>query len=355
MEQIAPSRNEPYGVLKPIENGVGIRERPKTMMSPEMKRTKTASSDIPVVAYPASIPVPSKRVIEDLYKSSLQEGCGESTEGNSDENNHYNDQKHLAPAGILSFQNILLPSIGMQEEKAIKQVQAKVQRDAPEYKFVMENCRRLVRQSIRCAMDEVKSSRSKRCRRQEERKRQLIAEAKLAREIKQRERQEEQGRLAQERMRKKETLRLEKRRNLAREHPKNQELWKEIVYLTSSFSRLELEFCSLVDVAVEMRRLKADLENRTQENNSSSSGAIVLRAEKNPLQIETEEKAKEIMSTSNSIQKSLGMVMKLTAESETARRELYTKYKTDHIFSGYQSVHNPKNLIRFLSQSQDDH
>jgi len=354
MEQIAPSRNEHHGVLKPIENGIGIRERPKTMLSPEMKRTKTLSSDIPVVAYPASIPVPSKRVIEDLYKASLQEGCGESTEGNSNENNHYNDQKHLAPAGILSFQNILLPSIGIQEEKAIKQVQAKVQRDAPEYKFVMENCRRLVRKSIRSAMNEVKSSRSMRCRRQEERKQKQIAEAKLAREIKQRERQEEKDRIAQERVQTKETLRLEKRRNLAREHPKNQELWKEIVYLTSSFSRLELEFCSLVDVAVEMRRLKADLENRTEEN-SSSSGAIILRAEKNPLQIETEEKTKEIISTSNSIQKGLGMVMQLTAESDKARRELYSKYKTDHVFRGYRSVHNPKNLIRFLSQSQDDH
>mmetsp|Transcript_4834 Transcript_4834/g.11539 ORF Transcript_4834/g.11539 Transcript_4834/m.11539 type:complete len:354 (+) Transcript_4834:100-1161(+) len=352
MEQV--SQNQIHGVLQPIQNGIGIRERPKTMLSPEMKRKKTVSSDLPVVAYPASIPVPSKRVIQELYKASVEEGCEESNENNSDEKKHYNDQKHLAPAGVLSFQNILLPAIGLQEEKAVKQVQSKVQRDAPEYKFVMENCRRLVRQSIQSAMDEVQSSRSIRYRRQQILKEGQRAEAKLARELQERRRKEEQERLAEARAFKKETLRIEKRRNLARDHPRNQSLWKEIVFLTSSLSRLEQEFCMLVDVEVDMRRLDEDLEKRSDENTSSSSDAILVQAKKNPLQTETEEKTKEMILTSTRIQKGLEMILKLAAESETARKELYCKYKKDHVFRGYQSVKNPKSMIRFLSQSQDD-
>ena len=352
MEQV--SQNQIHGVLQPIQNGISIRERPKTMLSPEMKRKKTVSSDLPVVAYPASIPVPSKRMIQELYKASVEEGCEESNENNSDEKKHYNDQKHLAPAGVLSFQNILLPAIGLQEEKAVKQVQAKVQRDAPEYKFVMENCRRLVRKSIQSAMEEVQSSRSIRHRRQQILREGQRAEAKLARELQERRRKEEQDHLAEERALKKETLRTENRRNLAREHPRNQALWKEIVFLTSSLSRLEQEFCMMVDVEVDMRRLDEDLEKRSDENTSSSSDAILVQAKKNPLQIETDEKTKEMILTSTRIQNGLDMIMKLAAESETVRKELYCKYKKDHVFRGYQSVKNPKSMIRFLSQSQDD-
>ena len=349
MEQVSASRNEIHGVLQPLENGIGVRERPKTFLSPEMKRKKTVAPAFPAVTYPASIPIPSKRVIRELYKASV-EGCEEANEIESTEKKHYNDQHHLTPAGVLSFETILLPAIGLEEEKALKQVQAKVQRDAPEYKFVMENCRRLVRKSIRNAMEEVQSSRSIRNKRQEERKEQQIIDAKLAREMKQRALKEEQDRLAEERAQKKETARVVKRRNLTREHPRNQELWKEIVYLTSSIAQLEKEERMWIQVEQDMTQLDSDLE----EGSSKSSEEIVVHAKKNPLQIKTEEKVNDMILTSTRIQKGLEMIMKLAAESEVTRKELYSKYKKDHVFRGYQSVHNPKSMIRFLSQSQDD-
>ena len=349
MEQVSASRSEIHGVLKPIENGNGVRERPKTMLSPEMKRTKTSSAKFPTIAYPASIPIPSKRVIRELYRASL-EGCEEANKIDSNEKKHYNDQQHLTPAGVLSFETILLPAIGLEEEKALKQVQGKVQRDSPEYKFVMENCRRLVRKSIRNAMEEVQSSRSIRNKHQEERKQQQLAEAKLAREMQRRARKEEQDRLAEELEQKKETARVVKRRNLTREHPRNQELWKEIVYLTSSVAQLEREERMWIQIEQDMARLDSNLE----KGSSKSSDEVVVQAKKNPLQIKTEEKAKDMILTSTRIQKGLEMIMKLAAESEVTRKELYSKYKKDHVFRGYQSVHNPKSMIRFLSQSQDD-
>ena len=349
MEQVSTSRNEIHGVLQPLDNGIGVRERPKTFLSPEMKRKKTVAPAFNAVTYPASIPIPSKRVIRELYKASV-EGCEEANEIESTEKKHYNDQQHLTPAGVLSFETILLPAIGLEEEKSLKQVQAKVQRDAPEYKFVMENCRRLVRKSIRNAMEEVQSSRSIRTKRQEERKQQQIIDTKLAREMKQRALKEERDRLAEERAQKKETARVVKRRNLTREHPRNQELWKEIVYLTSSIAQLEKEERMWIQVEQDMTRLDSDLEN----GSSKSSEEVVVHAKKNPLQIKTEEKVNDMILTSTRIQKGLEMIMKLAAESEVTRKELYSKYKKDHVFRGYQSVHNPKSMIRFLSQSQDD-
>ena len=355
MEQESSSRNQIHGVLKSIENGIGVRERPKTMLSPEMKRTKMVSNALSAVTYPGTIPVPSKRVVKELYKASL-EGCEEANKNISSEK-YYNDQEHLTPAGVLSLEKILLPAIGLEEEKALKRVQSKIQRDAPEYKFVMENCRRLVRQSICSAMEEVQSSRSIRYKHQKERKQQKVAELKLALEIQQQVWKQEHDRVAEELAHKKETSRAEKRRHLSREHPRNQELWKEIVFLTSSVAQLDREERMWFQVEQDMIRLDSDLKKQCDENisaTSSASDVILLQAKNNPLQIKTEEKARDIILTSTRIKKGLEMIMKLVAESEILRKELYCKYKKDHVFRGYQSVNNPKSIIRFLSQSQDD-
>ena len=79
MEQVAASRTPIPGVLKPMENRIGVRERPRgprTMLSPEMKRTKTVVNvpHFAVVVYPKTVPIPSKRVIKALYEASLEEG-----------------------------------------------------------------------------------------------------------------------------------------------------------------------------------------------------------------------------------------------------------------------------------------
>jgi hypothetical protein len=358
MEQLATQRIQSPRVLKPMENGVGVRERPRTMLSPELKRVKTIPRDLPsiVVLYPETVPIPSKRVIEALYKASDEEGFEGSNDRISDEKKHYNDQQRLTPAGVLSFEDVVLPAIGLEEEKAIKRVQSKVQRDAPEYKFLMENCRRLVRESIRSAMHEVVSSRSIRERHQEERKRQQILERKRAFEAKQRARQEEQERAAKELARQKEVSRAEKRRYLTREHPRNQDLWKEIVLLTSSVAQLEREQRMWIQIEEEMMRLENEQDiqkgKESPDAESESAPAILVEARINPLQIKNEEKVKDMILTSTRIQKGLEMILELFTESEKIRKELHDNYKKDHVFSGYQSVRKPKNLIRFLSQSQ---
>ena len=356
---------------------IGTRERSRTMLTPETnKRSKTVSIVPPpaVVVYPEMVPVPSQRAISALYRVTIveEEEVSTPTTSSNHLNKNYNDQLYLKPAGVLSFDQILLPALGLEEENALKKVQAKVQRDSPEYKFVMENCRRLIRESIRGATSAVQSSRTKRIEHQQERRQQQLIEIQQARKTRQRMREEETDRQRKEQLRKKEILRAEKKRYLAREHPRNQELWKEVVFLTSSVAQLEREERMWIQIEQDVTQLvgksnilgigkenqeqsKENLNQKYNKNGSSlSSDAILIEAQKDPLQIETEEKVKDIVLASTRIQKGLGMVLNLLEDSEVVRKELYEKYRKDHVFRGYQAVDNPRSMIRFLSQSQDD-
>ena len=359
------------------EDTIGTRERSRTMLTPETnKRSKTVSIVPPpaVVVYPEMVPVPSQRAISALYRVTIveEEKVSTTTTSSNHLNKTYNDQLYLKPAGVLSFDQILLPALGLEEENALKKVQAKVQRDSPEYKFVMENCRRLIRESIRGATSAVQLSRTKRIEHQQERRQQQLIEIQQARKTRQRMREEETDRQRKEQLRKKEILRAEKKRYLAREHPRNQELWKEVVFLTSSVAQLEREERMWIQIEQDVIQLagksnilgigkenqeqsKENLNQKYNKNGSSlSSDAILIEAQKDPLQIETEEKVKDIVLASTRIQKGLGMVLNLLEDSEVVRKELYEKYRKDHVFRGYQAVDNPRSMIRFLSQSQDD-
>jgi hypothetical protein len=266
----------------------------------------------------------------------------------------------LKSAGILSLEQVLLPALGLQEERALKQVQAKIQRDAPEYKFVMEKCRHIVRQSIINAIVAVQTSRSERMQCQNERRQQKALEFQKALEARELARREERKRKAEERKHKREIAKAEKKRMLTRQHPKNLGLWKEVVFLTSSISQLEKEERMWLQAEQDLIRLGGIQETAMkcavsgQENQSMTPQTVVLHAPKHQLHIETERKLKDIILASTRIQNGIGMILKLLEESDKVQQELYENYRNDHVFHGYHEINNPKGMIRFLSQSQDD-
>ncbi|KAL3909415.1 MAG: hypothetical protein SGILL_008097 [Bacillariaceae sp.] len=338
------------------------------MLSPEPKRTKTfetaiQSSPVPVfaptvVAYPTSVPVPSETTIGALYASSLKESGAADTSTSTDEV-YQRDQQYLKPAGVLSFEQVMLPALGLEEERALKLVQSKIQRDAPEYKFIMENCRRLVRQSMSEAISAVNQNRQGRVMQQAERRRVRALEVVQAREIR------KQGRLAaqelelQDLQRQQENSRAKKKQTLIRSLPKNQELWKEVVFLTSSIARLEKEQRLWVQADKDLKQLEGigmegDGVKSDIGKENTSSRPVVLQSKKNSLQKEAERKVGDILMASDRIQKGLGMVLTLLKDSEEVRKELYEKYRKDHMFQGYQSINDPKGVIRFLSQNSED-
>jgi len=369
MEQLPCSRKFVKTAAKAGEDPLkNVRERPTTVLTPETKRSKTVAMVPPpkgVLVYPEIIPVPSQKVIGALYNASLEE----KEDGLLVQNMNYNDQRYLKPAGVLSFEQILLPALGLEEENALKKQQAMVQRDSPEYQFVMEHCRRLVRESIRRATDAVQSTRTKRVELQQDRRQEQLVNLQQARETRHRIRQEEKERRKKEQLRAKEIFQADKKRSLAREFPRNQELWKEIVFLTSSVTQLEREERMWIQIEKQITQLaekKSDIvdsgqteDTKTMTNSTSSALASVsensIKALNDPFQIRTEEKVRDIVLASTRIQKGLTMVLELLDDSEVVRKQLYDKYRNNHVFSGYQAVNNPKGMIRFLSQSQDDH
>mmetsp|Transcript_13089 Transcript_13089/g.24570 ORF Transcript_13089/g.24570 Transcript_13089/m.24570 type:complete len:415 (-) Transcript_13089:232-1476(-) len=364
--------------IESTEETENHRERPTTMLTPEPKRIKmiaTARLAVPpVVSYPTTVPVPSTKIIRALYSASLP-GDGEvaavispssspSYTALQGDSSNYNDQQYLKPAGVLSFEQVLLPALGFEEERALKKIQAKIQRDAPEYKFVMENCRRLVRQGLNKAVLAVQESRVQRVQQQKERRRQQALAVQRAKEAREEARREERQRQIEERKQQREMEHAKKRERLKRHHPMNLKLYKEIIFLTSSLAHLEAEERMWTQAEQELVRLErcnsaasnskeqADTESSAQGNDDGN--VLVLQVAKHPLHHETEQKVRDVVLASSRIQKGLGMVLKLLEESEQVQNELYSKYRQDHVFHGYQSVDNPKSLIRFLSQSQDD-
>jgi hypothetical protein len=352
------------------------RRRPtSSKMTPDAKRHRVLPDDhdrlSSIVAYPSEIPVPPKSTIAALYESALQASSDNAGDVAVAGAGTCTDQAYLKPAGILSLEQVLLPALGIQEEKALKRVQAKVQRDAPEcYKLAMETCRRLVRQSVAMAIQAAEQSRMDRCQHQQELRQHKTEQRRLQREARARALQEQQEARAQERQRLKELENTERMRVLARQYPRNQELWKEVFFLTSSITQLEKEERMWIQAEQDLIQSSSSSSSSTTTENATTATAAttaatttttnmqdypepkVVQAPKDPLQEKAEQTLQDIVLASTRIQQGLGIVLNILEESDQVRKEMYRKYRQDHQFHGYQGVRNPKGLIRFLSQEE---
>lgn len=269
-----------------------------------------------------------------------------------------NDQKYLKLAGVLSFEQVLLPALALEEEQAVKRLQAKIQRDAPEYKVVVENCRRLIRRSVAKAMVAVQGARQERIQQQQDRRREEAMAMQAAKRDRQKALQEEQEMRAQEDERQKQDRLAQRKVQLARQYPRNQDFWKEVVFLTSSMAQLEKEERMWMQTERDLQMLEQSniySEGGKENQTGPSSNVQRIVPPKDHLHVQTEQKMRDIVLASSRIQKGLVQVLQLLEDSESARKELYNKYYQDHYFHGYTAVDNPKGMIRFLSQSQDDY
>ena len=318
--------------------------------SPEAKRQKSndevkAQEDelaTRIVQHPTKVPVPSEASIKALFDAALQ------TYGSSNSDICTSDQEYLKPAGILSLEQVLLPAIALEEEKALKRVQSKVQRDVPHYRSTMEQTRRLVRQSMVAAMQAVSESRAMRCQKQQERREQQAKERRIEREARAIVQEQEKERAMERRKQERLEQAAKERQMLKKQLPKNQELWKEVIVLTSSITQLEKE--ERLWIQAEQALIQSQQSDDSAEEEGTKE--IVVQAEIDSLQRDTENSMQDIMIASTRIQQGLKLVRDVILESEEVRKDLYQKYRKDHQFHGYQGAKNPAGLIRFLSQEQ---
>lgn len=326
----------------PVESPLAM----SSQVTPTAKRQKPempAIKDALPFAYPsqANVTVPSKATLKALFEKALQEPQG--------------DQKNLKAAGILSLEQVLLPAIAQHEEAALKRIQAKVQRDHPQHKSTVEAGRRLIRQSIRNALEAVQVSRQSRMKNQIVRRQEALEIARQERSEKLQERARQRQINLEKQREEAQQAREHRFRTLQRQYPRNKDLWKEIVVLTRSRTQLEKEermWKNAKDQQEEYRQ-KVELKTSTEGDNDKEKAPAGDDVQDSVILHErTESTVKDMVLASKRIQQGLAQVLTILKDSEKTRQQLYKEYRRDHHFYGYQGVRNPKNLIRFLSQEE---
>jgi len=281
------------------------------------------------IEYPSNIRLPSK----DLVQS-----CFEQADSSGDK------RKELTCAGILSLDEVLLPAIAHQEETALKDIQAFVQRDKPKCLSSVMACRKAVYDCVGAAMKAVKKSQMARKEEETEKERQWEREQFASRN--------EQMDRNQEAV---EFHKAQQRCAFMKKWPKNQAVWRDYVFLMTEATKLQKE-------ESQWKSMKAELSEKCQE-------LLTTKESMKSYQCETEsfcalqsfdERDQHVISVIEEIELSsarifqaLGAVSDAVSESERLRLNLYDQYRREHQFQGYHGVKDVKGLLRCLSQSQE--
>lgn len=316
------------------------RVQTENPVTPSEPQHESSNVELVSIEYPKDVPIPSKGLVKSFFDHAMT--------------NDKSDQSALADAGVLSFEEVLLPAVASAELQALKELQAKVQRDHPHQTDMVVRCRKLVMSSMGAAMNAVAESRAARAvrdaERQEERAQEKEKEAKRQ--------EEETVRMEEVRQREREILRNKQKNELIKKLPKNQELWREIVYLMTEISKLQKEEKMWKEAAEHLdqqereieemeRKQKEERANRTHHASEAQTDAEISG------EIEKVNQTLEDISLSCvRIHQALGNVSKIAEESDRVRLQLHKQYRRNHQFEGYQGIKDPKGLIMSLSQSQ---
>lgn len=265
----------------------------------------------------------------------------------------------MTNAGLLSLQTVLIPVTAQHQLHALKKIQAKLQRDDKTAHHVqqIQVCRKTVYDCAGDAMAAVRQSRHERRTLDQERE----WEWERQREMQQQQAQLQAARALEEKQQQAQRERLARKKELIKKHPRNQALWREVVYLMTEMSKLEKEERLWKEAQENLQRREAEFEAieqqqqhqaneddiRTKEETTTPGSAAEEEMEK------LEQTIQDITISSTRIQQALDVVSEIAGESDRVRQDLYRRYRRDFQFHGYQGIKDPKGLLRSLSQSQD--
>jgi hypothetical protein len=161
-----------------------------------------------------------------------------------------------------------------------------------------------------------------------------------------------------------EAAKQQRKRELQKKLPANQELWREVAYLMTELTKLATEERQWKLAAESLTAQEAALAQHEEHAAARRRAAEATTATDTttttndpslaPVEqiVKVAETAADIALSVKRIQSALEIVSQTVVASEQARRDLYQAYTADHQFRGYQGVHDPKGLLRALSQSQ---
>jgi signal transduction histidine kinase len=158
--------------------------------------------------------------------------------------------------------------------------------------------------------------------------------------------------------------RRQRQRDLQKKLPANQEVWREVAYLMTELTKLSNEERQWHNIASQhLDRTEAalveqekQLENVRQNLELSKDVANIDKPSETVLQIVgmATDSASDVTLAVDRIRNALHHVSNTVTECEQSRQQLYHQYVSNHQFYGYQGIHDPKGLLKALSQSQSE-
>lgn len=320
-------------------------------MEVDTATTKTLSYENVFVFPSDSIPKPSIKTLRVFHDQAVAVGTPS-----------HQYQLNCAKSNIMSLHEVILPAIAYEMSTVLRQMQAKAQRNVQdgmpasqgqEVVEAIETCRRLV---SKCNYEAVKVAGE--TWRDQEATREKLRMDSLERDVEQqrletrrakRERKEARARSRQERY---ERQKSEKQRN----HPRNKELWQEILKLTGDIQKLEKEERLWKEALVEVKDMEDNLQTPERLDLESllgkekGNGELVESVANANLESVATTLVGDVTMATERINWMLKSVSLAMDESDKLRKEAYDKYQYDgHKFVGYPKIDDPKGLFMALS------
>ena len=302
-------------------------------------------------------------------------------------------QAQLDSLGLaaLSLEDVLLPAAAHAEDAALRRAQGRLQREGEEAAGgAIDACRAARAHVLSLASAAAAAARESRLEREKafgavlRRRDEERAEAR----IRAREGRRERAREEADRSRARAARERDRRLLVARKaHPPNQELWREVATLMKDVARLQKEErmwerASEVlagrereaeardrDEPLEERlaREEAEAEARARLGADGDGSGALAGAAAGALEADAalvaegrraaskaagslQEALEDVMTAAGRVDGTLRGIADLVSQSADVRRELYSKYRSDHQFHGYRGNKDTKGLIAALSQ-----
>ena len=334
VENLTPSR---FNSKKSIDCDDTISAKSSLMASPVLKKLKPAIE----VTYPETVNVPSKSLIRALYESAVAQ-----------EGSHQN-QLDDAGSGLLSLEEVLIPAVAREEANALKKVQAKAQRDAPEAVEALKLCRRAIYECVESGIVSARAARLKHEAEENQRQERLQLEREQAKEERRIERAEELLRRRLQRSDARQEEQQRKKREIKKKLPKNVEMWQEVAFLMTELAKIRKEERMWLEAEQKLDTKMGELELTKQQSEFENKEDDYDKITSN-IDEEFKERVASAVEDINlsflRIRRAAQLVSDTVDDANLVKSELFTKYTSDHQFHGYAGVKDPKSLIRILSQ-----
>jgi hypothetical protein len=307
-----------------------------------------------------SVSCPTSSLVQEAYIVALEPSFqNDESAPSSDPITH---QQRLRASGcpLLSFEDVILPSIIAYQQQVMRTLQAKAQGYKDSYATVaFQYGRMALFECARRSVDAIQKCRVAEAQQEEENQKRLVELMKEKRKQERLQKKLTNQQLAKDRETAKTLLMMQRqvetekrRRDRKKNWPRNKELWTEVALLMTDLRRLEKEEKVWRDASDVLDKLESESSERVRKIQEASVEDDSTRFPMIPLEDQTinmDAVLEDCALSASRINNMAVSVQMLTAESGNVRKSLYDLYNNHHKLNGYLGVKDPKALLRALA------